>query len=194
MTDDIVPPSAALRPYVPATTSLSSSSAAALPLRTPGPGLAAARSRIGLPSTAAAASAPVAPSELPTRTPSMTAMKSAAPQISGFLPKTPAVDKTKRPRTKRRNEMVYHVSENGSPIAVAADDGCVPDTAAPPPFALMNSVSYGDVLPSACCRVLCRSSSSAARSQPAVSVSIGGPIQVALGDRAIALTEISQVS
>jgi hypothetical protein len=68
---------------------------------------------------------------LASKTPSISMMKSAAQRVIGagglptrtpshstFLPKTPAPDVAKRARTKRRNEMVFHVavSADGSPI------------------------------------------------------------------------------
>jgi hypothetical protein len=78
---------------------------------------------------------------LASKTPSIALMKSAAQRVIGgagglptrtpshstFLPKTPAPDVAKRARTKRRNEMVFHVavSADGSPIVEA-----VPSSAA----------------------------------------------------------------
>jgi len=72
---------------------------------------------------------------LASKTPSIALMKSAAQRVIGgagglptrtpshstFLPKTPAPDVAKRARTKRRNEMVFHVavSADGSPIVEA---------------------------------------------------------------------------
>ena len=125
----------------PSTSSTSSSSssssttAGALPMVTPGHG--GARSRIGAEPAAAGAAVAVAAmphaAGMPAKTPSFAHMRSAVavgggpgagglgaktPAPSSFLPKTPAPDPAKRARTKRRNEMVYHVavSENGSPI------------------------------------------------------------------------------
>jgi len=74
------------------------------------------------------------PQPLASKTPSISMMKSAAQRVIGggglptrtpshstFLPKTPAPDVAKRARTKRRNEMVFHVavSADGSPIVEA---------------------------------------------------------------------------